>query len=139
MCSVSNARPERLAHYPLGSDNSGRVVGVNAALFINISMTKQDEKQIFEAFKKFSDLYRCKIELTGTKLQLVNEFDLSARPSETISYREVDEVAIKMPKDEYERFLQNWYQYLDLMYVSKYNQMVNEELNKIHMLVQLLK
>ena len=53
--------------------------------------------------------------------------------------KEVDEVAIKMPRDEYERFLQNWSQYLNLMYVSKYNQMINEEMNKIHMLVSLLK
>jgi uncharacterized protein YktA (UPF0223 family) len=68
-------------------------------------MTKQDEQQLFEAFKKFKDLYRSKVELTGEKLQIVNEFDLSARPSERISYREVDEIAIKMPKDEYERFL----------------------------------
>ena len=97
------------------------------------------DQQLNQSLKQFKDLYRSKVELTGEKLQIVNEFDLSARPSERISYREVDEVAIKMPRDEYERFLQNWNQYLNLMYVSKYNQMVNEELNKIHMLVSLLK
>ena len=97
------------------------------------------DEQLTQSLKQFKDLYRSKVELTGEKLQIVNEFDLTARPSERISYREVDEVAIKMPRDEYERFLQNWSQYLNLMYVSKYNQMVNEELNKIHMLVSLLK
>ena len=97
------------------------------------------DQQLTQSLKQFKDLYRSKVELTGEKLQIVNEFDLTARPSERISYREVDEVAIKMPRDEYERFLQNWSQYLNLMYVSKYNQMVNEELNKIHMLVSLLK
>ena len=102
-------------------------------------MTNQNEQQIFEAFKKFKDLYRSKVELTGEKLQIVNEFDLSARPSERISYREVDEIAIKMPKDEYERFLQNWNQYIDLMYVAKYNNMVGEEYNKLLMLISLLK
>ena len=97
------------------------------------------DQQLTQSLKQFKDLYRSKVELTGEKLQIVNEFDLTARPSERISYREVDEVAIKMPRDEYERFLQNWSQYLNIMYVSKYNQMVNEELNKIHMLVSLLK
>ena len=96
-------------------------------------------EQLNQSLKQFKDLYRSKVELTGEKLQIVNEFDLSARPSERISYREIDEVAIKMPRDEYERFLQNWSQYLNIMYVSKYNQMINEEMNKIHMLVQLLK
>ena len=102
-------------------------------------MTNQHEQQLFEAFKKFSDLYRSKVEYTGEKLRRLEEFDLPINPLDKISYTEIDEIAIKMPKDEYERFLQTWSQYLNLMYVSKYNQMVNEELNKIHMLVQLLK
>lgn len=102
-------------------------------------MTNQHEQQLLEAFKKFSDLYRSKVEYTGEKLRRLEQFDLPINPLDKINYTEIDEVAIKMPKDEYERFLQNWSQYLNLMYVSKYNQMVNEELNKIHMLVQLLK
>ena len=102
-------------------------------------MTNQHEQQLLEAFKKFSDLYRSKVEYTGEKLRRLEQFDLPINPLDKISYTEIDEIAIKMPKDEYERFLQNWSQYLNLMYVSKYNQMVNEELNKIHMLVQLLK
>jgi hypothetical protein len=102
-------------------------------------MTNQHEQQLLEAFKKFSDLYRSKVEFTGEKLRRLEQFDLPINPLDKINYTEIDEVAIKMPKDEYERFLQNWNQYLNLMYVSKYNQMVNEELNKIHMLVQLLK
>lgn len=127
-----------LAHYfPLGSDNSGRVVGENAALFINICMNK--DEQLNQSLKQFKDLYRSKVELTGEKLRIVRDFDLMARPLDRIGYDTVDEVAIKMPRDEYERFLHNYSQYLDLMYVSKYNQMINEELNKIHMLVQLLK
>ena len=97
------------------------------------------DQQLTQSLKQFKDLYRSKVELTGEKLQIVNEFDLSARPSERISYREVDEIAIKMPKDEYERFLQNWNQYIDLMYVAKYNNMVGEEYHKLLMLISILK
>jgi hypothetical protein len=99
----------------------------------------EQQKQMFENFKKFSDLYRCKVEYTGETLRRVNDFRIPIDPSESITYTETDEIAIKMPKEEFERFLQNWQNYLDIMYVSKYNQMIHEECNKLHMLVQLLK
>jgi hypothetical protein len=35
--------------------------------------------------------------------------------------------------------MQNWAQYIDMMYVSKYNHMVGEEFHKLQMLVQLLR
>ena len=99
----------------------------------------EQEKQLFETFKKFSDLYRSKVEYTGEKLRRLNEFDLPINPLDKITYTEIDEVAIKMPRDEFERFLQNWNQYIDLMYVAKYNHMIGEEYHKLQMLVQLLK
>lgn len=102
-------------------------------------MTNQHEKQLFEAFKKFSDLYRSKVEYTGEKLRRLEEFDLPISPLDKISYTEIDEIAIKMPRDEYERFLQNWNQYIDLMYVAKYNNMVGEEYHKLLMLISLLR
>ena len=101
--------------------------------------TNKHEQELFESFKKFSDLYRSKVELTGETLRKLEPFGLPISPLDPITYKETQEIAIKMPKDEYERFLLNWRQYLDLMYVAKYNPMINEELNKIHMLVQLLK
>lgn len=128
------------AHYfPLGSDYSDRVVGMKRGTFINTSMTNQQEKQLFESSKKFSDLYRSKVEYTGEKLRRLDEFDLPISPLDKITYTEIDEIAIKMPRDEYERFLQNWHQYLDLMYVAKYNQMIGEEYNKLLMLISLLR
>lgn len=99
----------------------------------------EQEKQLFETFKKFSDLYRSKVEYTGEKLRRLDEFDLPINPLDKITYTEIDEVAIKMPRDEFERFLQNWNQYIDLMYVAKYNHMIGEEYHKLLMLVQLLK
>lgn len=99
----------------------------------------EQEKQMFETFKKFSDLYRSKVEVSGKKLRKVKPFALPMDPSHPIDYTEMDEIAIKMPRDEYERFLQNWNQYIDLMYVAKYNTMIGEEFHKLQMLVQLLR
>jgi hypothetical protein len=99
----------------------------------------EQEKELFESFKKFSDLYRSKVELTGETLRKLEPFSLPIDPGQSISYKETKEISIKMPIDEYERFLQNWHQYLDLMYVAKYNPMISEEFHKLHMLVQLLK
>ena len=99
----------------------------------------EQEYEMLEAFKKFSDLYRSKVEFTGETIRKLEPFSLPIDPGQSISYKETKEIAIKMPLDEYERFLQNWHQYLDLMYVAKYNSMVGEEFQKIHMLVQLLR
>ena len=98
-----------------------------------------NNEELNQSSKQFRDIYRSKVELTGEKLKIIRDFDMSARPLDSISYDTIDEVSIKMPRDEYERFMLNWSQYLNLLYVSKYNQTVNEEFNKIHMLVQLLK
>jgi len=99
----------------------------------------QHEKQMFEAFKKFSDLYNSKVEYTGEVLRKVGPINLSKDPLAPITYTESKEIAIKMPLDEYERFLVNWSTYIDLMYVAKYNPMLGEEFQKLQMLVQLLK
>lgn len=105
-----------------------------------ISKYQHDQqKEMFEAFKKFSDLYRSKVELTGEKLRKFEPFSLPIDPSQPITYKETQEIAIKMPLEEYERFLQNWNNYIDLMYVAQYNPMIREELQKLHMLVQLLR
>ena len=97
------------------------------------------QKQMFESFKKFSDIYQSKVELTGEKLRKIEPFSLPIDPLDTITYKETQEIAIKMPQDEYERFLLNWGQYIDIMYVSQNNPMIREEFHKLHMLVQLLK
>jgi hypothetical protein len=100
---------------------------------------QQIEKQYFESFKKFSNLYKCEVEVTDVKIRQLDPFNLPMHPSHPIEYTETDQIAIKMPRDEFERFMQNWAQYIDLMYVSKYNHMVGEEYHKLQMLVQLLR
>ena len=97
------------------------------------------ENFIHEEFKKFSTLYRSKVELTGNKLKIINVFDLTANPLEPITYKEVDEIAIKMPLDEYEKFMNSWRHYIDLLYTAKNNPIIEKEFHKLLMLSQLTK
>ena len=99
----------------------------------------EQSEQMFEAFKQFSHLYRCKVEFTGEKLRKVADFDIPMDPSQPIKYTEINELAIKMPQDEFEKFMKGWANYIDLMHVAATNPMVGEEYHKLHMLVQLLK
>ena len=102
-------------------------------------MSQQITKAYIEAFKQFSELYRSKVELTGEVLRKINPMDLPMDPSQPITYTEVNEVAIKMPQDEYERFLENWRSYIDLMYVANYNPLIKQEFEKVMILVNLMK
>ena len=97
------------------------------------------QKQMFESFKKFSDIYQSKVELTGEKLRKIEPFSLPIDPLDSITYKETEEVSIKMPQDEFERFMLNWRNYIDMMYVAQNNSMIREEYHKLLMLVQLLK
>ena len=107
-----------------------------------MATTKQEhelQRQMFESFKKFSTIYHSKVELTGETIRKLDPFDIPIDPSQSIAYKETQEVCIKMPLDEYERFLLNWANYIDLMYVSNENKMIREEFQKLHVLVQLLR
>jgi hypothetical protein len=97
------------------------------------------EKQYYESFKKFSNLYKCEIEVTDVKIRQLHPFKLPMNPGHPIEYVETDQIAIKMPRDEFERFMQNWQQYIDLMYTSKYNELIGEQFHKLQMLIQLVK
>ena len=105
-------------------------------------MTKQQHEQqeeIRESFKKFSDLYRSKVEFTGETLRKVDTTRLPLDPSKPLTYTEAKEISIKMPLDEFERFLQNWNGYLDLMYSAKNNQMIYEQYHQLRLLVEIYK
>ena len=100
-------------------------------------MNKDD--QLFESFKQFQMLYRSKVELTGEKYHMIKDIDLSAKPLDNIGYDIVNEVAIKMPQNEYEQFMLNWSHYIDLLYTAKDNPIVEKEFHKLLMLAQLSK
>ena len=101
-------------------------------------MTNLNNEYI-EAFHKFSYIYRSKVEYTGEMLRKVNPMQLPMNPHHPITYTDVREIAIKMPEDEYEKFMRGWANYIDLMVVAKDNPMIHEQFEKLHMLVQLLK
>ena len=97
------------------------------------------QRQIFESFKKFSYIYRSKVELTGETLRKVEPFNLPIDPSQPITYKETQEICIKMPQDEFERFMLNWQYYIDVMHAAQDNPVIEKELHKLLMLSQLAK
>jgi hypothetical protein len=44
-----------------------------------------------------------------------------------------------MSEDEYNRFMQNWSMYIDLMYVTRYNPIIREEFEKVMIMVKLMR
>lgn len=100
---------------------------------------KNDKHELIETFKKFSDLYRSKLEFTGEKLRRISNFGLPIDPRESITYTETNEIAIKMPEDEFERFLKDFGKCVDLYKSARENPMIREQLNQLTMLVELYK
>jgi hypothetical protein len=89
---------------------------------------------------QFDMLYQCNIE-TFTKLV--------HKPFDPLSYDDINYpiqikeelkqfVNIKMPIEEYDRFNQNWEQYLTLMIVARDNPRIKEEYHKLLIMVNLL-
>lgn len=97
------------------------------------------QRQMFEAFKKFSDIYRSKVELTGETIRKIDPFSLPMDPSQSIKYKETQEICIKMPQDEFERFMLNWQYYIDVMYACQDNPVIQKEFHKVLMMSQLSK
>ena len=97
------------------------------------------QRQIVESFKKFSDIYRSKVELSGETLRRIEPFSLPLDPTQPITYKETQEICIKMPQDEFERFMLNWQYYIDVMYACQENPVIHKEFHKLLMLSQLAK
>jgi hypothetical protein len=117
---------------------------IGAPLYINIIMAisnyeLQQRQQLTETFKQFSDTYRSKMEFTGETIRKIDNLRVPLDPREPITYTETNEISIKMPQDEFEKFLKAYGQYMDLVYIARHNTMIREELHKILMLVELLK
>lgn len=90
--------------------------------------------------KQFDMLYQCEIE-TFKKLvhKPINPLTYKDIIIDNTVRKEVKEfVNIKMPIEEYERFNQNWEQYLTLMIVARDNPRIKDEYHKLLMMVNLL-
>ncbi len=93
----------------------------------------------------FPALYKCKIEETGQLLYKIKPtiWDLSQPlPPPMIddsSYTSEKEIAIKMPESEYQRFLQNWNQYMTIMSAAQANPMVRDQYHSLLTFATLIK
>lgn len=92
--------------------------------------------------KQFDMLYQCTID---TFKQVVPKppdawryHTFSETTPVTLSNDIVEFVNIKMTTEEYERFNQNWEQYLTLMFVARQNPSIYNEYHKLLMMVNLL-
>jgi hypothetical protein len=79
-------------------------------------MTIKIEQELFDSFKQFAELYRATVQKTS-----------------------MDEVTIKMSEDEYQRFIENWSMYIDMMYVTRHNPIIRQEFEKVMIMVNLLR
>jgi chloramphenicol O-acetyltransferase len=106
-------------------------------------MSIKVEQQLFESFKQFSELYRATVEKTGKQsYEFRPETLQTLHTGQMPTYVEkeyVDEIMIKMSEDEYNRFMQNWSMYIDLMYVTRHNPIIREEFEKVLIMVKLLR
>lgn len=106
-------------------------------------MSIKIEQQLFDSFKQFAELYRATVEKTGKQSyhftpETLAVFQTGQVPT-MIEKEYVDEIAIKMGEDEYNRFMQNWGMYIDLMYVCRHNPIIREEFEKVLIMVRLLR
>ena len=92
--------------------------------------------------KQFDKLYHCTIE--SSKKIVQKPIDPMSYPypdpDSLVQFQEevIELVHIKMLREEYDRFNQNWEQYLTLMAVARDNPRIKEEYHKLLMMVNLL-
>ena len=106
-------------------------------------MSIKIEQQLFDSFKQFAELYRATVEKTGKRSfqftpETLQVFQSGQVPT-IIEKEYTDEICIKMSEDEYNRFMQNWGMYIDLMYVTRHNPIIREEFEKVMILVNLMR
>lgn len=89
----------------------------------------------------FEALYQCRIEATGQKLYRLKPTVFSPtlpfyEGHKDVAYTE-EEVAIKMPQSEYERFMNNWNQYMRILQTAADNPLIKEQYHQLLMLTEL--
>lgn len=89
--------------------------------------------------KQFDNLYQCSIESFKQIMREPVRHDMFL-PDTMFQTKEtvVEFVNIKMTVEEYERFNQNWDQYLTLMIVARDNPGIKDEYHKLLMMTNLL-
>jgi len=89
---------------------------------------------------QFDKLYHCNIESLKKLVQKPIDPMRYADLDTPVTFDEevVELVQIKMLREEYDRFNQNWDQYLTLMIVARDNPRIKDEYHKLLMMVNLL-
>ena len=90
--------------------------------------------------KQFDKLYHCTIESSKKIVQKPIDPITYPDPDSPVAFQEevIELIHIKMLREEYDRFNQNWEQYLTLMAVARDNPRIKEEFHKLLVMVNLL-
>jgi len=90
----------------------------------------------------FEALYQCRIEPTGETLYKapnVREPHTPLSLMEKIMMNKEREISIRMPESEYNKFLQNWNSYMDIMITCNQHPHVRDQFQQVLMIVNMLK
>lgn len=106
-------------------------------------MTNEQEKLLYENFKKFTNLYNSTVTHTEEKVYKLSPIGYNINhpiPMEDRIDRDCEDIiSIKMPESEYKRFMSHWGNYIDIMRMCKENPIILAEFEKVVIMVNLLK
>jgi len=94
---------------------------------------------------KFEDIYVVRVTKTGRKLYRTDPNNFVVPKIQQIDLievhktMEVDEISMNMPEPEYEKFMQDYHHYMDILFASEQHPIIKDQLEKLIMMVQLLK
>lgn len=90
----------------------------------------------------FEALYQCRIEPTGEIIYKAPDVRVPHTPltlMEKILMEKEREIAIRMPESEYNKFLQNWNQYMDIMLTINKHPHLRDEYHRLLVVINMMK
>lgn len=104
-----------------------------------MAILSNDYEQFKHTIGQFSNLYRNKVEFSGEKIRRIDNFRIPIDPADELTYTEENEISIKMPQSDFERFMKDFNNSLDMYVLARNNPMIQQELHRLNMLVELYK
>lgn len=104
-----------------------------------MAILSNDYEQFKQTIGQFSNLYRNKVEFSGEKIRRIDNFRIPIDPADELTYTEENEISIKMPQSDFERFMKDFNNSLDMYVLARNNPMIQQELHRLNMLVELYK
>lgn len=86
-----------------------------------------------------TDVYRCRFEDTGNSVSVLKPFTVPIDIHEPISFIKEREIAVVFPESELVEFLNDFGHFVDILQLARENPIIQEEYNKLLILVGLLK